>query len=267
MCYIRGKALEDLSLTDYNFTLTVKDAQWVTDRLCTLTVMEDNQQFFAAFEGMPSEQWTVKHTFELAKHDNYWVIKHHTTDDGPYYSSGYDKDIGKDKRLAYLAANIFQRQATRGAADAAEEPTFDHAYDDHGGNCMNFGSQTLLAGGIPNDEVGPRDERWYNYGGYMLSVSFINVGYFIDYATANTGHGLVAQVGVNYYTGEVGDILTVGIFNPRSHTTVICDVVKNDAGETVDYLLCSNTANLRNFPAGAYYSTNQQVVHILGWND
>ena len=35
----------------------------------------------------------------------------------------------------------------------------------------------------------------------------------------------------------------------------------------VDYLLCSNTADLRNFPASAYYYTNRQLTKIIGWND
>ena len=38
-------------------------------------------------------------------------------------------------------------------------------------------------------------------------------------------------------------------------------------GAVVDYLLCSNTADLRNFPASAYYYTNRQLTKIVGWND
>ena len=44
-------------------------------------------------------------------------------------------------------------------------------------------------------------------------------------------------------------------------------VVKDDAGRTVDYLLCSNTNDLRNFPAGAYHSSNQRLFRIFGWNN
>ena len=70
-----------------------------------------------------------------------------------------------------------------------------------------------------------------------------------------------------YFTGEVGDIITMGVEKPRNHTTVICGVLADEAGQTVDYLLCSNTANLRNYPASAYYYANRQLTRILGWND
>ena len=59
----------------------------------------------------------------------------------------------------------------------------------------------------------------------------------------------------------------MGVEEPRNHTTVICGVLTDDAGQTVDYLLCSNTANLRNYPASAYYYANRQLTKILGWND
>ena len=39
------------------------------------------------------------------------------------------------------------------------------------------------------------------------------------------------------------------------------------SGKTVDYLLCSNTTNYRDFPAAAYYYTSRTLVKIHGWND
>ena len=47
----------------------------------------------------------------------------------------------------------------------------------------------------------------------------------------------------------------------------ISGIIRDEAGQTVDYLLCSNTANLRNYPASAYYYANRQLTKILGWND
>ena len=77
----------------------------------------------------------------------------------------------------------------------------------------------------------------------------------------------MAVVNAPYFTGETGDIITMGVEEPRHHTTVICGLVADGEGRTVDYLLCSNTANLRNYPASAYYYTNRQLTKILGWND
>ena len=68
-------------------------------------------------------------------------------------------------------------------------------------------------------------------------------------------------------TGEPGDLITMGTSSYTRHITEICALVTDENGNTVDYLLCSNTADLKNFPAGAYYLTNQQVIRISGWND
>ena len=64
-----------------------------------------------------------------------------------------------------------------------------------------------------------------------------------------------------------GDIITMGVDEPANHTVVILDTITDESGNVVDYLLCSNTADLRNFPASAYYYTNRQLIRIIGWND
>ena len=140
-----------------------------------------------------------------------------------------------------------------------------YAYDDVGGNCMNFGSQVLLAGGIPMDEEG--GSKWFWRGQNDLDLSWINVGRFYSYARENRGYGLVAATEANYYTGGVGDILILGPDGGHNHTTVISGIVRNELGETVDYLLCSNTTNYTDFPAGAYYYTSHRLIKIYGWND
>ena len=93
------------------------------------------------------------------------------------------------------------------------------------------------------------------------------MGWFLEYAAAEREHGLVAVVNAPYFTGETGDIITMGVEEPANHTTVILDTIKDENGVVVDYLLCSNTADLRNFPASAYYYTNRQLTKIIGWND
>ncbi len=141
------------------------------------------------------------------------------------------------------------------------------AYDDYGGNCMNFGSQVLAAGGIPMDTNGGYETGWYWYSASQTTLPWVNVGWFLEYAAAEREHGLVAVANAPYFTGETGDIITMGVEEPANHTTVILDTIKDENGAVVDYLLCSNTADLRNFPASAYYYTNRQLIRIIGWND
>ena len=141
------------------------------------------------------------------------------------------------------------------------------AYDDYGGNCMNFGSQVLLAGGIPMDTDGGYETGWYWFGQHSATLPWVNVGWFLEYAAAEREHGLAAVVNAPYFSGETGDIITMGVDEPANHTTVILDVIRDENGLPIDYLLCSNTADLRNFPASAYYYTNRQLTKIIGWNE
>ena len=53
----------------------------------------------------------------------------------------------------------------------------------------------------------------------------------------------------------------------ESAATVISGIIRDEAGQTVDYLLCSNTTNYTDFPAGAYYYTSHRLIKIYGWNE
>ena len=69
-----------------------------------------------------------------------------------------------------------------------------------------------------------------------------------------------------YYSGRPGDVIHLGNGEDWRHTVLIVDTVEED-GETVDYLVDSNTADLRNFPVSAYAYTSQLLIRIHGWND
>ena len=163
----------------------------------------------------------------------------------------YDRQAAREYMLAYVGRR---------------NPGF-MAYDDYGGNCMNFGSQVLLAGGIPMDTDGGYETGWYWFGQHSTTLPWVNVGWFLEYAAAEREHGLAAVVNAPYFSGETGDIITMGVDEPANHTTVILDVIRDENGLPIDYLLCSNTADLRNFPASAYYYTNRQLTKIIGWNE
>ena len=90
---------------------------------------------------------------------------------------------------------------------------------------------------------------------------------FLSYAGENAGgYGLAAVPDAPYYSGEPGDVIHLGRDGEWRHTVLIVDTVEED-GETVDYLIDSNTADLRNFPVSAYAYTDQLLIRICGWNE
>ncbi len=290
---IRQQALTDLRMRDVDFVLTVTKAEPSAEEDAVegqvhIEANETTVMHFAATPDVDSKMYDVPHIFELVPDERGgWLIKHHEADDNPYFSLTYEEGTAVDGRLQQLLRAIerrsLQRQETVQVTLTCDHPydraaaeqymrQYDHrrndrwyAYDDVGGNCMNFGSQVLLAGGIPMDEEG--GSKWFWRGQNDLDLSWINVGRFYSYARENRGYGLVADTEANYYTGGVGDILILGPDGGHNHTTVISGIVRNELGETVDYLLCSNTTNYTDFPAGAYYYTSHRLIKIYGWND
>ena len=290
---IRQQALTDLRMRDVNYVLTVTKAEPSIEEDAAegqvhIEADETTVMHFAATPDVDSKMYDVPHIFELVPtEDGGWLIRHHEADDNPYFSLTYQEGLAQDERLPQLLRAIqrrqLQRQETVQVTLTSDHPydraaaerymrQYDHqrssqwyAYDDVGGNCMNFGSQVLLAGGIPMDEEG--GSKWFWRGQNDLDLSWINVGRFYSYARENRGYGLVADTEANYYTGGVGDILILGPDGGHNHTTVISGIVRNELGETVDYLLCSNTTNYTDFPAGAYYYTSHRLIKIYGWND
>ena len=281
---IRQAALTDLRMNSVDYVLTVTDVE-DEDGYLRVEAVETTTMRFAATPDTDSVLYDLPHIFIFD--DDSLTIAHHEADDNPYFSYTRAEDSDYDAEFARILRAIERRQLTRGEQTAVtldcDHPydraaAYDYlmaycdernpawyAYDEVGGNCMNFGSQVLLAGGIPEDEKG--DEEWYWDGQNDLDLSWINVGRFYDYCRDNEGFGLVADTEAGYYTGEVGDVLIVGFAGDHRHTTVISHVVKDESGDTVDYLISCNTTNYKDFPASAYYYTFHRLVKIFGWNE
>lgn len=281
---IRQAALTDLRMNSVDYVLTVTDVE-DEDGYLRVEAVETTTMRFAATPDTDSVLYDLPHIFIFDK--DAATLYHHEADDNPYFSYTRAEDSDYDAEFARILRSIERRQLTRGEQTAVtldcDHPydraaAYDYlmaycdernprwyAYDDVGGNCMNFGSQVLLAGGIPEDERG--DEEWYWDGQNDLDLSWINVGHFYDYCRDNEGYGLVADTEAGYYTGEVGDVVIVGFAGDHRHTTVISHVVEDEAGNVVDYLITCNTTNYKDFPVSAYYYTFHRLIKIFGWNE
>ncbi len=280
---VRSRAIEDLSLTRFRYSLTVKDLKKLSASSVKFTLFENiNQQF----RDIPtvSQSFANEYWFTLTQNNNgTWLVSELSGDCSPFYNFKYDSVQKKDLSLAKALSCIKTRQATVGAQTGVD-PVCDHpynrtaaknymmqwidkrnpawfAYDAYGGNCMNFASQVLYAGGIH------KTSDWNWSGTWNYTPSWIVVDNFADYAAKANSKQLYCNSYDNYYSGNIGDVVLIGIDSPRSHATVISDIIRNENGEAIDYLLCCNTTNHKNFPAAAYHYTNQQLIRIYGWNN
>ena len=145
-------------------------------------------------------------------------------------------------------------------------------FSEYGGNCQNFASQVVYNGGVPMDLQG--DAIWKYYGNDLnetksksgRSTSWTGVTFFYDYAKANEGYGLCAEVDINPFYAEAGDIGQVGYNNNYKHTVVIIGNIKDKNGKITDLLINSNSLNLENYPLSGYVYPNKRIIKILGWN-
>lgn len=148
-------------------------------------------------------------------------------------------------------------------------------YDNYGGNCANYTSQCLFAGGIPTDHFGQPGAQWKWYSDYIIgrevpqgrAPAWTGVNEFYDYSLINSEFGLVSLVDDNYFNGEIGDLIIFGTDLRWKHAVIITDVIKDENKTVIDYLINSNTTDRINYPVSAYSYSKTQLIKILGWNN
>lgn len=293
----------DYTLASWSYSLTLNEITQEEDGSLHIFARENNTQNFNQNPEIASERYGGYHLFELEQMEGSWKIRSHMMFDAVYMML-WSEGGGEEAALRYAEAvpeylRLAQEQLQEREADREREPgelQAQYAYDRQaaaayadryvderndawpdyagsGGNCQNFASQVLLAGGIPMDIYGDAVWKWYSDevsnspGAQGRSSSWTGVNQFVEYAAANTGYGLVAETEAPYFSGEPGDLLHMGIDGDWGHTMVIASAVTNGQGEVVDYLVDSNTGNLRNYPASLYGYPEIILTRIGGWNE
>lgn len=293
----------DYTLASWSYSLTLNEITQEEDGSLHIFARENNTQNFNQNPEIASERYGGYHLFELEQMEGSWKIRSHMMFDAVYMML-WSEGGGEEAALRYAEAvpeylRLAQEQLQEREADREREPgelQAQYAYDRQaaaayadryvderndawpdyagsGGNCQNFASQVLLAGGIPMDIYGDAVWKWYSDevsnspGAQGRSSSWTGVNQFVEYAAENTGYGLVAETEAPYFSGEPGDLLHMGIDGDWGHTMVIASAVTNGQGEVVDYLVDSNTGNLRNYPANLYGYPEIILTRIGGWNE
>ena len=267
-------------------------------------VYEDDYFTFSFLNGLESSAYEIDSYFtiiekdgaykieDLIKYQGYYLALYedsNTIDDVnrkyEYYSKelkdmfAYNEEVLKIKAASKpYSSDLTYRKAYDREAAVAYADTYYHQrnkdwynFTDEGGNCQNYASQAILAGGMEMDYTG--DLQWKCYvidpdyepelnGEESQSGrtrSWVGVGYFYDYVLNNEGYGLVGDVNANLYYAQPGDIIIVGN-GSLAHTVIVSKVV--DGHILVD----SNSIDMKDYPLEAYTYLNVVLIKILGCN-
>lgn len=194
--------------------------------------------------------------------------------------SRYPSDADYIASIAPTAAQPYNREAAVAYArqwvgtTSVVRNTEWGVYDVYGGNCNNFASQCLYAGGIPMDIYGYDFQQWKWYDETLnensdasgRSSSWSGVDEFYAYVQQNTGYGLVAQTDINIYAAQPGDVIQYEADGEWKHSVLVTEVLTDDNGQPLDLLIASNTTDRIDWPMSAYSYTNVRLIHVLGYN-
>ena len=292
----------DLRLTGYSFALTVLSVAVLENGELSVRVSEDFTKNFRSLPGVDSKGFGAAHIFTLTYTYAGWQLSGHRRANRLYglimgrRDSATDSQAVRERRDAWISAsrravrgrgtqgtppgdiqyaNTYNREAAVGYARqwaTAERNPAWRSYDRMGGNCQNFVSQAIFAGGIPMDYTAPAQWKWFGdtpsstFTPTGRAPAWTGVNEFLAYVRANSGFGMVAAADAPFFSGEPGDVIHLGMHGQWRHTVMITQVITDAAGNTVDYLIASNTANLLDFPVSAYYYQEQMLIRIFGWN-
>ncbi|MDO4198836.1 MAG: amidase domain-containing protein [Erysipelotrichaceae bacterium] len=295
----------DFKMHDAHYDLNVTD--YYTDgEYYYVTLTEDDYFSFNFLEDIESSTYDVYTTYRIIndngtykiysmyKEQGFYIMFYDETETVEELQSIYDFYLSKNKDLiayektmketaattGYTSTRTFTNSYNRDAAVAYADQYFNtrnpdwYNFDEIGGNCQNYASQAILAGGIPMDYTGAGQWKCYGASSTVMpeidnsenasgrTASWVNVNYFYEYAINNTGYGMAAENVLNIFFAEPGDIIQVSYndANNMAHTTIVSKVVDGHA------LVDSNSIDMKDYPIEAYVYPYRRLIKILGYN-
>jgi len=155
----------------------------------------------------------------------------------------------------------------RAAYNYAKRWAFDrnprfYDFEHIGGDCTNFTSQVLLAGGCPMN--GKKWTGWYYYGLNNRAPAWTGVDYLYKFLINNEGRGPIAKLSTIDEI-DIGDIVQMNfeydkVFN---HSPVVIRIEEPRKPENI--FIAAHTYDRFDYPLSNYAYTDLKFIHILGY--
>lgn len=128
-------------------------------------------------------------------------------------------------------------------------------FENIGGDCTNFVSQCLYAGGAVMNYT--RDTGWYYSSLHDRAAAWTSVEYFYKFIINNKGIGPFGRV-IPLSQIRSGDVIQLGTANRFYHTLLVVNI---RAGEPN---IAAHTFDAFNRPLSTYVFDNIRCLHIIG---
>ena len=299
---VRGMNDKDLSLENAEVTYNIQTVTGSGDEI-TVELTEDNVQKFRHMKDN-SYSCNLYHKFVIVSTEDGWKIESHLHEEDFFLMAeeAWNDAVGTDliqrseNAVKLIVADAQENFTLKSEnlneyADIAVTKEYDRdkaveyaqqwynkrnpeylEYDLYGGNCQNFASQCVHAGGMDMDIKGTYTTQWKFYGKDLnysqsatgRSYSWIGVDEFYSYSNYNQNSGLITQPDIDLKYAQKGDIIQVGAYGRWRHSLVVADVLTDENGNQSEIILASNTADRWNYPLSAYIYTYPRLIHIDG---
>ena len=129
-------------------------------------------------------------------------------------------------------------------------------FDGLGGDCTNFVSQCIYAGGAVMNYT--KDTGWYYSSPRNRAAAWTGVEYFYKFMTNNKGIG---PFGTNIPLREVkiGDVIQLGNHDYFYHTLLVVNIMGGIP------FVAAHTIDTFNTPLSAYEYEHARCIHIVGY--
>lgn len=234
----------------------------------------------------------INHLITLHKDNEQWLISDDDSNDtiDPYVKkqNAIDKFIEAEKenikkvkaeQFEYFAKpsttnntqtimltslNLFNRTAMKNyaAANWDKRPSAWGNFDGMGGDCTNYISQIIYAGGAPEDKTG--SYQWFYDGYSSRAPSWTGVNQLYSYLVGNTGTGPQGSSGSGgIYTSMTGDLIQFDFDydSTYDHSTAI---INHTTGTTAVTTVTAHTNDAYNKPLSDYPGS-QRWIKLNGY--
>lgn len=234
---------------------------------------------------VPTSLKNVEHNLVLAKEGRNWKIEEddYACDFTLPYIQNKEENFFRKRKKKWELRELEEKPKPKGKYDRNKAVAYAKKYaltpntkewknyEAYGGDCTNFISQCLFAGGIPFDHDGKYvTEKWYWYSDNYRTPSFTSADALKDYMMINEGFGLVARLG-DLQTMKLGDIVQLGDLKDTTHSMLVVGIIQDDINPdmTKDLLIAQHSGvnGIRGYNIPLSTKPNTRLYYnILGYN-